>query len=125
MTEATRASLRRAGVPRAPHRQRGVRADERRGRRAPRVPAPCAAAVVARWPTCARGRRRSRPPSGATQPPPISVAAGEPECAAQQQRADADGARAPATETATTPFSIIQVRVTLTGGELTAWRRSR
>jgi uncharacterized protein with FMN-binding domain len=68
---------------------------------------------------------RARPPSIASpagagrQAPPISAEV-EPEVRRVSSRpAKKKGPVRSATETATTPFSIIQVRVTLTGGELT------
>ena len=60
------------------------------------------------------------PPGDATQPPPIGVAAAEPEVRrVSSKRPSRPGKVRTATETATTPFSIIEIRVTLTGGELT------
>ena len=69
---------------------------------------------------------RARPPSIAApagagrQPPPISATV-EPDGPAREQPGArrSKGPVRSATETATTPFSIIQLRVTLTGGELT------
>jgi uncharacterized protein with FMN-binding domain len=66
---------------------------------------------------------RSRPPSiaapTARRPPPISATV-EPEVRrVSSRRPTRKGPVRSATETATTPFSIIQLRVTLTGGELT------
>jgi uncharacterized protein with FMN-binding domain len=68
---------------------------------------------------------RSRPPSiaapavGGRQPPPISATV-EPEVRrVSSRRPTRKGPVRSATETATTPFSIIQLRVTLTAGELT------
>ena len=68
---------------------------------------------------------RSRPPSiaapgGTGQVPPITTTPAEPQVRrVSSRRPTRQGPVRTATETATTPFSIIQLRVTLTGGELT------
>jgi uncharacterized protein with FMN-binding domain len=67
---------------------------------------------------------RSRPPSiaapaGAQRQPPISATVEPAVKRVSSKRPTRQGPVRSATETATTPFSIIQLRVTLTGGELT------
>jgi uncharacterized protein with FMN-binding domain len=68
---------------------------------------------------------RARPPAistpaGAGQPPPAPAATVEPEVRRVSSRQPTrKGPVRSATDTSTTPFSIISVRVTLTGGELT------
>jgi uncharacterized protein with FMN-binding domain len=67
---------------------------------------------------------RTRPPSIAApsagrQPPPISATVEPAVRRVSSKRPTRRGPVRSATETATTPFSIIQLRVTLTGGELT------
>ena len=68
---------------------------------------------------------RSRPPSIAApagaerRPPPISATVEPAVRRVSSKRPTRVGPVRSATETATTPFSIIQLRVTLTGGELT------
>jgi uncharacterized protein with FMN-binding domain len=67
---------------------------------------------------------RSRPPSiaapaGAGRQPPVGAAVEPAVRRVSSTRPTRRGPVRSATETATTPFSIIQLRVTLTGGELT------
>ena len=68
---------------------------------------------------------RARPPSIAApsvtgrQPPPTGATAEPAVRRVSSRRPTRKGPVRSATETATTPFSIIQLRVTLTGGELT------
>jgi uncharacterized protein with FMN-binding domain len=68
---------------------------------------------------------RARPPAistqaGAWRPPPAPAATVEPEVRrVSSRRPTRKGPVRSATDTSTTPFSIISVRVTLTGGELT------
>jgi uncharacterized protein with FMN-binding domain len=67
---------------------------------------------------------RARPPSiaapaGAGRQPPIGATAEPAVRRVSSRRPTRKGPVRSATETATTPFSIIQLRVTLTGGELT------
>jgi uncharacterized protein with FMN-binding domain len=68
---------------------------------------------------------RARPPvlaapQDASRPPPLPVTASEePVRRVSSKRPTAKGRVRTATQTATTPFSIISVRVTLTGNELT------
>ena len=67
---------------------------------------------------------RARPPSiaapaGAGRQPPIGAAVEPQMRRLSSRRPTRKGPVRSATETATTPFSIIQLRVTLTGGELT------
>jgi uncharacterized protein with FMN-binding domain len=68
---------------------------------------------------------RARPPAisapaDAGQPPPPPATTVEPEVRrVSSRRATKPGPVRSATDTSTTPFSIISVRVTLTGGELT------
>jgi uncharacterized protein with FMN-binding domain len=68
---------------------------------------------------------RARPPAltapdGASAPPPPRVTAGQATVRrVSSKRPTSKGPTRTATQTATTPFSIISVRVTLTGDELT------
>jgi uncharacterized protein with FMN-binding domain len=85
------------------------------------VPAVAAAAAV----VALLANVRARPPAisapgAAGQPPPPSTATVEPEVRrVSSRRPTKRGPVRSATDTSTTPFSIISVRVTLTGGELT------
>jgi uncharacterized protein with FMN-binding domain len=85
------------------------------------VPAVAAAAAV----VALLANVRARPPAisapaGSGQPPPPPVTTVEPEVRRVSSRKPTKkGPVRSATDTSTTPFSIISVRVTLTGGELT------
>ena len=128
MTAAVSAGLRRAGS-RAAHHQRGLRVSP--GRRA--VPALVAAAAVAGLLAAVRPRPATpRAPTGALQLPvpagPGTSAEGEPRrVSTRRPSAAARGGRVRrATGPAVaTPFSNIQVAVTLTGHELDARRDRR
>ena len=85
------------------------------------VPAAVATAAVVALLANVRARPPSlAAPSGAgRQPPPISADIEPQVRRVSSRRPTRKGPVRSATETATTPFSIIQLRVTLTGGELT------
>jgi uncharacterized protein with FMN-binding domain len=84
------------------------------------VPAAVATAAVVALLTNVRARPPAiSPPGDAAQPPPPSVAVEPAVRRVSSKRPTKKGKVRTATDTATTPFSIISVRVTLTGGELT------
>jgi uncharacterized protein with FMN-binding domain len=92
-----------------------ARARVRRG-----IPAAVATAAVVALLANVRARPPAIPATDAAAPRPPQVGTGEAEARrVSSRRPTRKGPVRTATETATTPFSIISVRVTLTGGELT------
>jgi uncharacterized protein with FMN-binding domain len=84
------------------------------------VPAVVATAAVVALLANVRGRPPAIPATDAAAPPPPQVSTGPSDAPrVSSRRPTRKGPVRTATETATTPFSIISVRVTLTGGELT------
>ncbi|HEX6744351.1 MAG TPA: FMN-binding protein [Solirubrobacteraceae bacterium] len=84
------------------------------------VPAALAGAAVVALLANVRARPASiAAPAGAGRQPPIGAAVEPAVRRVSSRRPTRKGPVRSATETATTPFSIIQLRVTLTGGELT------
>jgi uncharacterized protein with FMN-binding domain len=83
------------------------------------VPAAVATAAVVALLANVRGRPPAIPaPDDAVAPPPIATRQAEVPRVSSRKPTRKGPVRT-ATETATTPFSIISIRVTLTGGELT------
>ena len=82
------------------------------------VPAAVATAAVVALLANVRGRPPAIPPPDDAVPPPVATRQAEVP-RVSSRRATRKGPVRTATETATTPFSIISIRVTLTGGELT------
>ena len=84
------------------------------------APAAVATAAVVALLANVRARPPAIPAPDAAAPPPPRVTTGQAEVRrVSSRRPTRKGPVRSATETATTPFSIIQLRVTLTGGELT------
>jgi uncharacterized protein with FMN-binding domain len=93
-----------------------------RPRAAARRAAPAAVATVAVVALLANVRGRPpdiRLPDGARTAPPPAIAAQAPVRRVSERRPARDGPVRTGTSTTTTPFSVISLRVTLTGGELT------
>jgi uncharacterized protein with FMN-binding domain len=84
------------------------------------VPAALATAAVVALLANVRARPPAIPAPDEAAAPPPPIATGQAEVRrVSSRRPSRKGPTRTATETATTPFSIISVRVTLTGGELT------
>jgi uncharacterized protein with FMN-binding domain len=84
------------------------------------VPAAVATAAVVALLANVRARPPGIPAPDDAAPPPPRITSGQAEVRrVSSRRPTTTGPVRTATETATTPFSIISVRVTLTGGELT------